>query len=176
MKTPVTVFKTDWFHIEEESYQDQASMGSAPYYRIKSADGVIILALTEESQIILVKQFRPALNKYTLEFPSGSIDEGETATQAASRELLEETGYVCQKLNCLSKGHVMMNRFDSFDYAFYGRNAKLNTDYKIKEDISVVLVDKSKFKSMLLSGDFQQFTAFAPLVLADLKYKVGLLF
>ncbi|XP_055367387.1 ADP-sugar pyrophosphatase isoform X3 [Betta splendens] len=41
----------------------------------------------------MVKQFRPPLGCYTLEFPAGLIDKGETAEVAALRELKEETGY-----------------------------------------------------------------------------------
>lgn len=47
-----------------------------------------------EDEVVLVKQFRPALDSYTIEAPAGLIDEGETAEQAALRELKEECGYV----------------------------------------------------------------------------------
>ena len=44
--------------------------------------------------LLLQKQFRPPLNKCTIEVPSGLIDEGEEPSTAALRELKEETGYV----------------------------------------------------------------------------------
>lgn len=44
--------------------------------------------------LLLQKQFRPPLNKVTIEVPSGLIDEGEEIAQSAIRELKEETGYV----------------------------------------------------------------------------------
>eukprot|EP00392_Amoebophrya_sp_AT5.2_P019179 g19921.t1 len=47
-----------------------------------------------DEKTLLVKQFRPAINAYTLELPAGLVDRGETPEQAALRELKEETGYV----------------------------------------------------------------------------------
>ncbi|TLS22344.1 uncharacterized protein PpBr36_09915 [Pyricularia pennisetigena] len=60
-------------------------------------DGVGIVAILEKStgpEIILQKQFRPPLDKVTVEIPAGLVDAGETAEQSAVRELKEETGYV----------------------------------------------------------------------------------
>lgn len=44
--------------------------------------------------IVLQKQYRPPLDKVVIEVPAGLIDAGETAEQAAVRELEEETGYI----------------------------------------------------------------------------------
>ena len=170
MNNKQTVFQTEWFSVEKESFDQIESLKGKPYYRINSPDGVIILAMTEIDEIILVKQFRPALNKYTLEFPSGAINESESSQKAAVRELYEETGFVCKALNCLGKGRIMMNRHNSQDFAFYGTGAVKCPNFESKEDIEVVLVTPADFKALVLSGQFEQFAAFALLVLADWKF------
>ncbi|CAI2353641.1 unnamed protein product [Caenorhabditis sp. 36 PRJEB53466] len=65
------------------------------------ADGVSIIARVKKDGkvfIVLVKQFRIPTGKLCLELPAGLIDHGETAQQAAIRELKEETGYTSGKV------------------------------------------------------------------------------
>ncbi|KAL8823317.1 MAG: hypothetical protein Q9191_005968 [Dirinaria sp. TL-2023a] len=59
-------------------------------------DGVGIVAILEKAsgpELLLQKQFRPPINKVVIEIPAGLVDEGESAAEAAVRELKEETGY-----------------------------------------------------------------------------------
>ncbi|HXK49762.1 MAG TPA: NUDIX hydrolase [Clostridiales bacterium] len=60
--------------------------------RARDTKAVVVNAYHDE-KIILVKQFRFPINMYSIEFPAGLIDEGETPEQTALRELTEETGY-----------------------------------------------------------------------------------
>ncbi len=57
------------------------------------SDAVIILAFNKEKdKMLLLREFRMALNDYVYDTPAGLIDEGETVSEAAARELYEETG------------------------------------------------------------------------------------
>jgi ADP-ribose pyrophosphatase len=169
MSNKRTVFRTEWFSVEQESFDHIESLRGRPYYSIKSPDGVMILAMTEANEIILVRQFRPAFNQHTLEFPSGAIDEAESPQEAAARELYEETGYVCKALNHLGTGRIMMNRHNSREFAFFGTGAVKDPGFEGKEDTEVVLVTPIQFKELVLSGQFEQFAALALFVLADWK-------
>ena len=166
LDTSNIVFKTDWFEIER---QDEQSNGE-PYYRINAPDAVLILAMTEQSEIVLVKQFRPAIENETLELPAGEINSDETAAEAAARELWEETGYICQELKELSVGRLMASRLNARQYAFFGSGADLDRNYVSQEITDVVLASPTEMKRLVLSGDFQQFAGLALLVLADWRH------
>jgi ADP-ribose pyrophosphatase len=169
-----TVFETEWFDVEQVDYEHLDSFRGKPYYRINSPDGVIVLAMTRVDEIVLVRQFRPALNKYTLELPAGSIDPGETLEQAVAREFHEETGYVCSELAYLGTGRIMMNRHNCRLSAFYGKGAEREPHFESQENTEVILVSPAEFRSLVISGQFEQYAGLALLVLTE--WKLGKLF
>ncbi|XP_076099213.1 ADP-sugar pyrophosphatase-like isoform X1 [Mytilus galloprovincialis] len=62
------------------------------------SDAVCVIAILKRMLkydcLVLVKQYRPPMKCYTLEFPAGLIDPDETAATCGLRELKEETGYI----------------------------------------------------------------------------------
>jgi len=77
--------------------------------RTTATGATIILAETGEGGILLVEQYRIPVHSHTIELPAGIIgdepDAGdESKVQAARRELLEETGYVAERIEALTTG------------------------------------------------------------------------
>ena len=60
---------------------------------VRHNGAVAIIALNDDGQILLVRQYRAPLERVTLEIPAGRLELGEEPLEAAKRELSEETGY-----------------------------------------------------------------------------------
>ena len=61
-----------------------------------------VVPVTADGKILMVRQYRNSLDRYTLEIPAGALDEvGEPGIECASRELEEETGYRSENLEWL---------------------------------------------------------------------------
>ena len=90
-------FRTPWFELIAKTLQP----AEPPWYSLRLPDYTTVLALTPENGVLIVRQYRPAVERYMFELPSGLVDPGETPEEAARRELLEETGFRAESLEAL---------------------------------------------------------------------------
>ncbi|KAG5821589.1 hypothetical protein H9Q71_000120 [Fusarium xylarioides] len=98
-----------WITLKKIEYVDQ--VGKARTWEVATrktrgksgvdavAMGNILLHPSKPASTLLVIQYRPPLNAYTIEWPAGLIDAEETVEEAAVREFKEETGYDCKVLS-----------------------------------------------------------------------------
>ena len=75
------------------------------YERLKAGKhgAVMIIPMLDAETMLLIKEYAAGLERYELAFPKGLIDPGETALEAANRELQEEAGYAANSLSELKK-------------------------------------------------------------------------
>ena len=67
---------------------------------------VVVIPFTEYNELILIKQFRPALDRYVIELPAGLVETNEDYMAAGKRELIEETGYSSENISLLTDGVI----------------------------------------------------------------------
>ncbi len=68
---------------------------------IRHPGSVVIVPVTTQNEILLVRQYRPAIGKWAWELPAGSLKPGEDVEHAARRECQEETGQIASRLERL---------------------------------------------------------------------------
>jgi 8-oxo-dGTP pyrophosphatase MutT (NUDIX family) len=81
------------FEVDEVDFEPPGGGNPHPFYCIRSTHWINVIPLTEERQVLLLRQYRFGVEDFTLEIPGGMCDPGESPRDAAARELLEETGY-----------------------------------------------------------------------------------
>ena len=86
---------------------------------------VVIIPVTVEGDLLLIRQFRPVLDSYVIEFPAGLNDKGETLVEAARRELIEETGYTSEAFELIAEGPVSSGLSTEVLTVFLARDAVL---------------------------------------------------
>lgn len=166
-----TVFSTPWISVKSQPMIDSHGCANdKPYYKLSLPDGVVILPITIDGRILLIRQYRQALGRETVEFPAGNIDPGETPEAAVRRELYEETGYRCRSADQVLSGALRLDRENARNYFFVGYGAQPDPDFQADEPISTLLLEPTEFRQMVLSGGFDHIVALPILLLASWKF------
>lgn len=98
-----TVAKTRLFQVE--ALQLQFSNGViTDYERLKSnsSGAALIVPMVDIDTVLLIREYAAGVDRYELALPKGRIEPGETALQAAGREMMEEVGYGARQLTTLA--------------------------------------------------------------------------
>lgn len=99
------VFKGKIWDVLSETFDYKGTSLSREF--VSHPGAVAIIALNENQEVLLIKQYRQPVREYLWEVPAGLLDmPGESRVEAAKRELLEETGYVAESWQELIEFHT----------------------------------------------------------------------
>ena len=87
------LFRRPWLTARRDVVRLPNGTEIPEFYVLEYPDWVNIIAITDEGEFVMEKQYRHGLGKTCFEIPAGVIEKGETPLEAAKRELQEETGY-----------------------------------------------------------------------------------
>jgi ADP-ribose pyrophosphatase len=127
------------------------------YHSFRQADYVTVLGVTAAGEVPLVRQYRPAIERASLELPGGLRDGAEAPLEAAIRELAEETGYR------VAREPVLLGRLvpDSgrLENRFWGFFAELvaapDTDWRPEPGVERVVMTRRELRAAVLDGRFE---------------------
>ncbi len=122
---------------------------------VRHAPAVAILLLNEAGEMLCVRQFRRAIDEYTVEVPAGLIDSGEAPEAAARRELQEEAGLDAD-MTLLTRFYSSPGFCDEELYVFRAANARESRlPMDDDEDIEVLWLLPQTVLSGLRSGSLK---------------------
>lgn len=171
IKKRSTEFDTPWFSVIAKTVEGMpGNTGDAPYYAIKPEDYVSILAINNNKKVILVRQYRPAIEDYSLELPSGHVKTNEKPEVAAKRELTEETGYLAQNVELLGCLTPDTGRLLNKLWCYFAKDVILEgSTTKHEEGIDLVLCSVQDLKKYIAESEFNHALNLALVSLAIVK-------
>ncbi|ELJ9295486.1 NUDIX hydrolase [Staphylococcus pseudintermedius] len=156
--------------IEVEKHKVSLPNNDTAYREVVKHNGAVaICALTPDQQVILVKQYRKALEQELLEIPAGKLEPGEDRESAAMRELEEETGYKAKKLTLIGEVYGTPGFSNEKISVYFADNlveGKVNLDEdEFVEKVLYSLDDVKKAVEARTIEDAKTFIAFQHLLL-----------
>jgi ADP-ribose pyrophosphatase len=133
---------------------------------VEHSDSIAVVALDEQDNVLLVRQFRHAVDKFLLEIPAGGIDPGEEPLDSVRRELQEEIGYFPQKIDKLAGFYATPGYGTEYLHCFLATDlvpARLVAEDT--EDIELVRISPSEIPKLITSGEICDAKSIAALLM-----------
>ena len=132
---------------------------------IEHKGAVAIVAITDDNKVVLVKQYRKAIEKELYELPAGKIEIGETPLECAIRELKEETGYSVDSLKLIHKYYTTPGFSNQLVFIYLAKNL-IPGESHLEEDefLEVYEIDREEAYNMVINNE-----------ICDSKTAIGLL-
>jgi ADP-ribose pyrophosphatase len=174
----IVEYETPWFQVIAKTVTGLSSADrDEKFYVVKPDDYVTILAVTYDNQILLVRQYRPVVEDYTLELPSGHVEGGESPAEAARRELLEETGYKASDVELLGCLVPDTGRLANRLWCYFAPNVVPSVDAQtlLEERIELIICSMDDLARYIAEAQFNHALNLAAVCLAILKGKLPLM-
>jgi len=170
LKTEVA-FRTPFFELLAKTVKE----GEEPWYSLRIADYCAVVALTEAGRVLVVRQYRPAVERFTLELPAGLLDRGESPELTARRELLEETGYEAGAMESLGVMEPDTGRLGNRIWSFVATGLRKVAERPPEEGIEVLEFTLPELARAIAEGEFNHSLHVAPVLVAALRGRISLL-
>jgi ADP-ribose pyrophosphatase len=148
------IFTCRIFTLKKDSYRSPRTGKVHDFFVLDSPDWVNVIPVTPENEVILVRQYRLGTNQFSLEIPGGMLDPGESPAEAATRELLEETGYAGDAPRQIGAVHPNPAINTNRCHTYLVRNAASRTQPRqdSTEDIEVQKVPLAQIPDLIREG------------------------
>lgn len=121
---------------------------------VRHPGAVAVVAMVDDENIIVVEQFRAALNKTLIEIPAGKLEKGEDPLECAKRELEEETGFIPGEIEYLGKIATGPGFTDEIIYIYKASDLVKGTKGGDEDEfIDIKTISLENLKKMIRDGE-----------------------
>ena len=163
------IIQDEWIDFRKSAYRYPDGRVFEPYYSYSRRDYTVIVASDEDGNYLCVRQFRQGIKQVTTEFPAGGIERSdekaygeshfaEAALDCAKRELLEETGHICDEWTHLITIPSNATVADNYAYVFMAKNCRKVGEQHLDETeyLNVEKHTAEEIEELIRTGNFQQ--------------------
>jgi 8-oxo-dGTP pyrophosphatase MutT (NUDIX family) len=156
--------------VRYDHYRFEPSGRQQDFVVLEMPSWVNVVPMTDDGQVVLIRQYRHGIREVTLEIPGGVVESNESPETAAARELREETGYVAERIRSL--GRVLPNPAiqDNFCHLFVAEGCRGVDEPQPDpfESIEVAIFPRETIPALVRRGEITQAMVIAALALAGL--------
>mgnify|MGYP001175412193 FL=1 len=165
------VFDAGLLQVIRDRARSPRTGGERDFHVIRMVDWLMVVPLTEDKKLVMVRQYRHGSREASLEVPGGLHDGAkaeESPEQGAARELAEETGYSGGIWAFLGQLRPQPALFSNRAWIYLARDVRPMSALKLDagEDIEVVLLDAQEIPARIVSGEINNAMTVAALALA----------
>jgi len=153
-RTSDPVFTSPWVSVHRNRYALPTGVAIDDFYVVSEPPGVTIVAVTPGGEVILVEQYRAAVDCVALELPAGYISEGTSPLEQARRELREESGYLSDRWHEIATLSPSPHRMAKVETVFLALGAEPRDaiDLDATEDLNIKLLPMDEASPALLAS------------------------
>jgi 8-oxo-dGTP pyrophosphatase MutT (NUDIX family) len=154
IKSRRTIDISPWMKIIEREVEFTSGAKPELYHAVDQQDYIAIVARTPDGKIPIVRQYRPAVERFTWELPAGLVDQGETAAETCRRELLEETGFPATAVHDLGSFAPCTARLSNQVHSFFVECGPRASGALTESGIELSLITARELAILIRSGGF----------------------
>jgi ADP-ribose pyrophosphatase len=169
------VITSRWLRVDRNTYKTPAGLVE-DYYVLTRSDFVLVLASCDDS-MLLVRQYRPATDRFYLALPGGYIEPGETEASAARRELREEAGVDAVDWGYVGQLHPLPGYVRSIAHVFHCRvKDGIVSSEPIEQDAvegtEVVRLKRQDILRKIAAGEIVEMQTVSAILLAEMRARL----
>lgn len=145
---------SNWVSVVSKEVEFAKDKKPEIYHCFSQSDYVAILARTHKGLFPIIQQYRPAVEGYTWELPSGILDVGEEPEDTCKRELKEEAGLEVESIIHLGSYYADTGRLENRIHTFFVQASDPDPKFTPEPGLCLDFVNTKTLRKYILSGKF----------------------